>query len=392
MARVNAFLFLLRSGRPENSAYVTDFDLLPAGHPKSTKRSASLIIETRATPPNYMQRAAARGLELRAEGYGGDGLTDKTVRDAREMAAGRMSDAKIIDANAWAARHAVDLESPQNNDSSADGWPGAGAVAHYLWGIDPLNPQPARDWLARESQRLKDERTAMTNLEIREIRVADLEMHDYEDGIPATFSGYAAVFNSDSEPLPFIETIAPGAFSRSLKSRNDVRMYVNHDDNMVLASRRSGTLSLEEDSRGLKVTATMPDTSYARDLVTLMRDGIVDSMSFGFSVPRGGDEWSGDGMRRKLNEVRLHEVSVVTGVPAYAATSAMVRKVAGLAQRTATTPDDLADAMNALLEGNVTPDQADLLRAVVNTVAPETTPDASLEVLRERLDLAAKAL
>jgi hypothetical protein len=43
MARVNAFLKLLKSGRPENSAYVSDNDLLPAAHPKSTKKSASAI-------------------------------------------------------------------------------------------------------------------------------------------------------------------------------------------------------------------------------------------------------------------------------------------------------------------------------------------------------------
>lgn len=230
------------------------------------------------------------------------------------------------------------------------------------------------------------------SIEIREIRAADLTVDSA--GPNGTFTGYAAVFDSPSEPLPFVETIAPGAFSRSLKSRNDVRMYLNHDDNMVLASRRSGTLKIEEDSRGLKVTATLPDTSYARDLRALMSgpSPIVDSMSFGFSVPRGGDEWSADGSQRRLNEVRLHEVSVVTGVPAYAATSAMVRKMTGLAQRTATTPDDLATAMNALLEGNVTSEQAELLRAVVNTVAPETSPDAPLDVLRQRLDLAAKAV
>ena len=35
MARVNAYLRLLRSGRPENSAYVSDNDLLPSGHPKA---------------------------------------------------------------------------------------------------------------------------------------------------------------------------------------------------------------------------------------------------------------------------------------------------------------------------------------------------------------------
>lgn len=227
-------------------------------------------------------------------------------------------------------------------------------------------------------------------VEIREIRAADLTVDSA--GPNGTFTGYAAVFDSPSEPLPFVETIAPGAFARSLKSRNDVRMYMNHNDDMVLASRRSGTLKLEEDGKGLRVTASLPDTSYARDLRALMQAGVVDSMSFGFSVPRGGDEWSEDGSQRRLNEVRLHEVSVVSGTPAYAATSAMVRKMTGLAQRTATTPDDLAEAMNALLEGNVTPEQADLLRAVVNTVAPETSPDAPLDVLRQRLDLAAKAV
>jgi HK97 family phage prohead protease len=230
----------------------------------------------------------------------------------------------------------------------------------------------------------------MTNVEIREIRAADMVVAN--EGKSVTFTGYAAVFDSPSEPLPFIETIAPGAFARSLKSRNDVRMYVNHDDNMVLASTRSGTLRLQEDAKGLRVQATMPDTTYARDLVELMRSNVVDSMSFGFSVPRGGDSWNEDGSQRRLNEVRLHEVSVVTGVPAYAATSAMVRKVQSLATRAATTPDMLAEAMNALIDGNLSDDQAALLRAVVDKVAPDTSPDAPLDVLRQRLDLAAKAI
>lgn len=230
----------------------------------------------------------------------------------------------------------------------------------------------------------------MTNVEIREIRTTDMVVAN--EGKTATFTGYAAVFDSPSEPLPFIETIAPGAFARSLKSRNDVRMYVNHDDNMVLASRRSGTLKLAEDAKGLRVEAKMPDTSYARDLVELMRSGVVDSMSFGFSVPRGGDEWSEDGSQRRLNEIRLHEVSVVTGVPAYSATSAMVRKMQNLATRTATTPDQLAEAMTALLDGTITDAQADLIRAVVGKVSPDTQPDAPLDVLRQRLDLAAKAV
>ena len=37
IARVNAFLTLLRTGRPANSAYKQDNDLLPKGHPRSSK-------------------------------------------------------------------------------------------------------------------------------------------------------------------------------------------------------------------------------------------------------------------------------------------------------------------------------------------------------------------
>ena len=37
IARVNAFLTLLRTGKPSNSAYTQDNDLLPKGHPKKSK-------------------------------------------------------------------------------------------------------------------------------------------------------------------------------------------------------------------------------------------------------------------------------------------------------------------------------------------------------------------
>lgn len=37
-ARVNAFMYLVRNGRPENAKYTTDYDLLPTKHPKSSKK------------------------------------------------------------------------------------------------------------------------------------------------------------------------------------------------------------------------------------------------------------------------------------------------------------------------------------------------------------------
>jgi HK97 family phage prohead protease len=387
MARVNAFLYLARRGRPENKAYTSDNDLLHSDHPRySGERSVRAV-----TVPQYVQDAASRGLELRRQGFGGDGLTEGTIREARLMARGEMSDDKAVRANAWAARHAVDLEASKNSDPDHPDWPGAGAVAHYLWGINPLDPEPARRFYESQAEKIKDERGTMTNVETRQMQVHDLELR--QKGSSSTFKGYAAVFNSDSEPLPFIEQIRPGAFKRTLESRNQIKMFVNHDDTMVLATTRAGTLRLMEDDRGLNVEADLPDTSYSKDLAVLMKRGDVDSMSFGFHVPSGTDEWSADGQRRYLNEVALHEVSVVTGFPAYEATSATVRKAQILAQRTQTDAEALADALTALEAGKeLNDDQAELLvdvveRQRVNAPEPETD---SLDLLRDKLELLGK--
>lgn len=37
-ARVNAFMYLVKNGKPQNAKYTTDYDLLPAKHPKSSKK------------------------------------------------------------------------------------------------------------------------------------------------------------------------------------------------------------------------------------------------------------------------------------------------------------------------------------------------------------------
>ena len=244
-----------------------------------------------------------------------------------------------------------------------------------------------------EADKTEDERQhAMSaEVEMRQVQVQDLELR--QDGNGRTFSGYAAVFNSDSEPLPFIEQIRPGAFERTLAARNQVKMFVNHEDTMVLASTRAGTLRLTEDRRGLKVAADLPETTYARDLAVLMERGDVDSMSFGFHVPRGGDDWSDDGQRRYLKEIALREVSVVTGFPAYEETSATVRKATLLAQRTQTDADALVDALTALESGQALSDsQAELLVGVVERQRADSQAEADpglVGVLRDKLDLLA---
>ena len=367
------------------------------------------------TPPSYMRAAARRGLELNRQGFGGDGLKDKTKQEARDMADGRVSEDKWRRIAPWISRHLVDLDAPQNNDPSNSDYPGAGLVAHLLWGSGPSKRAAQRtlDYAQGVINRLDAEQSKARyssinvnlNKEEKETQVNKVERRvktdvDFELRVEATesdgmrFTGYAAVFNSDSEPLPFIERIMPGAFKRSLKARNEVKLFKNHNMDEVLASTRSKTLRLTEDSKGLLAEATLPDTTAGRDLAVLMKRGDVHAMSFGFSVPAKGDSWSDDGMTRQLKEIRLHEVSIVTGFPAYEATTASVRSLDILATRTNVNVDALADAMVKLEAGEkLANSDADLLQEVVTKLRDNTpSADELLEIKRKQLDLLFKAI
>jgi HK97 family phage prohead protease len=144
--------------------------------------------------------------------------------------------------------------------------------------------------------------------------------------------GYAAKFNSLSENLGgFREVIRPGAFRSSLSGGTDIRGLIDHNSQMVIGRTSNGTLRLEEDSVGLRVEIDTPSTSYADDLLELIRGGYVSQMSFGFTIPPGGDEWmaptQGETLRQRvLKSVNLAECSVVT-FPAYQATEVSLRSL-----------------------------------------------------------------
>jgi len=312
--------------------------------------------------PDYIRDAAVIGLEYNAEGLAGDGLTDKTVREARLLADGQVSEDKVVRANAWAERHAVDLDAAKNSDFNNKDFPGAGAVAHYLWGINPLDPQPAREWYARKSEQVKAERAkaplqdngktrnaatmydkkdmeTMINTahwvssaldKRRSVAYTTLELRAEGDG--NTFVGYAALFDSPSEPMPFVEYVRAGAFTKTLNDGADVRLLIDHEG-VPLARTKSGTLMLEEDDRGLRVEAELdPMNPDAQRVISAMRRGDLSQMSFAFRTVK--DSFSADGMVRELREVQLFDVSVVT-YPAYEDTIAELRRAQPVTVETA---------------------------------------------------------
>jgi HK97 family phage prohead protease len=228
-----------------------------------------------------------------------------------------------------------------------------------------------------------------TSAEVRHAALAwpdlDFEMRAVGDGME--FAGYAAVFDSASEDLGgFRETIAPGAFTRSINAaRNgsaDIRMFWNHDPNKPLGSSKAN-LRLSEDSRGLVAEASLPATTDGRDMAELIRTKIVRSMSFGFNVPRkradgsAAEEWNTERNQRLLRDVTLHEVSPVTGWPAYRATSASVRHLFSLVDF-----DDDDSIQN--LVTSLTSDQSAAFRR--HLTVPNTTPDPTVADLIARLE------
>ena len=289
--------------------------------------------------PAFIQANAERGLKYLAEGYGGDGLTEGTKQAAREMAAGNISENKVRKMAPWFARHKVDGQATKNSNPSDPQYPGAGLVAWLLWGGDANFSDRAQNWAQRKIDALdaeEDSRSKMTKkIERRTFTIKNVEARQTEDGT-MRLSGYAAVFNNDSVPLPFIERIAPGAFRKTLTETPDVRLLINHEG-LPLARTKNDTLRLHEDETGLYMDADLPDTQAARDLYTLVERGDVDQMSFAFRVIR--QTWNEGRTERTLTELSLADgdVSVVT-YPAYPTTTVEAR-------------EQLKAAMQAVKEG-----------------------------------------
>ena len=138
--------------------------------------------------------------------------------------------------------------------------------------------------------------------------------------------GYAIVFNARSQNLGgFQEVIAPEAIDRTFKEALDVRALVNHDSAKVIGRLRAGTLQMQKDATGLRVTIE-PDLeiSYAKDIMLEVRRGDVSGMSFAFRTIE--DDWNYDDETMPLRTVldmRVSEVSIVT-FPAYTQTDIQV--------------------------------------------------------------------
>jgi HK97 family phage prohead protease len=161
-------------------------------------------------------------------------------------------------------------------------------------------------------------------MDIERRTLGGLEIRSAEGAAPS-IEGYAAVFNSMSPDLGgFREVILPGAFDRAMRESHDVRALVNHDSNQILGRTKSGTLALAVDSHGLQARISPPDTEVGRSVVTSIKRGDLDGMSFAFYTVT--DNWRTENGEqiREVADLELLDVSVVA-YPAYPATQVSAR-------------------------------------------------------------------
>jgi HK97 family phage prohead protease len=163
---------------------------------------------------------------------------------------------------------------------------------------------------------------------IKETRLADVTLHEEDDKM--ILEGYALVFNNETmigdEEYGFLEEIDSRALSGT--KMKDVPMKYNHMDSfLIIARTKNQSLSLTVDSIGLKVRAELLDTNTNQDIYKMVRSGLLDKMSFAFTVDE--QVWNREGRipKRTITKIeRLYDVSVVD-TPAYDATSIYARSL-----------------------------------------------------------------
>jgi len=163
--------------------------------------------------------------------------------------------------------------------------------------------------------------------------------------------GYALKFNKLSQNLGgFVERVAPGAVTKTLRDGGDVLARFQHLDEFILGRTLSETLRMSVDEVGLTYEVDLPDTSYARDLAVLAARGDVQHSSFAFRTI--ADEWgfTEQGFPlRTLTEIQLVDVAPVVN-PAYLDTTSGLRT---LAESRALSVDDVRAAAEAGRLGDI---------------------------------------
>jgi len=204
----------------------------------------------------------------------------------------------------------------------------------------PMVAKEAGDWRLKMPKELEKGRGVLS------FDFDELEVRSVEDTGEKMIRGYGAVYDKLSADLGgFKELFKQGAFTDAIKN-DDIRSLRDHVPSYILGRKKSGTLTLTEEERGLYYEVKPPDTSYARDLMVSIERRDVTGGSIIFQVDgTDGQRWFVDGkevdelqafmsmwddkkhkIERHISKARLLDIGPVT-FPAYTQTDVKVRSL-----------------------------------------------------------------
>jgi hypothetical protein len=125
-----------------------------------------------------------------------------------------------------------------------------------------------------------------------------------------TISGYFSTY--DRIPDAYGDVIAPGAFTETIKKREEsghpFPLCWNHDLNQIIGK----VDSIEDDEKGPLMTASFFNTPLAQEKRELVKSGVVYQFSFAYDVLEAGPTELKDGIKAyELKKLDLFEVSIV---------------------------------------------------------------------------------
>lgn len=149
---------------------------------------------------------------------------------------------------------------------------------------------------------------------IKEVRLAEVRALEDNEKQEMIVEGYAVVFNQETDLGWCKEIIDRNAFNGA--DMKDCVLKYNHNDSfLILARTRNKSLELTIDDHGLKIRAKLIDTTNNKDVYKMIKEGLLDKMSFAFTVAERKWDYETD-TRTVLKISKLYDVSVVD-VPAY---------------------------------------------------------------------------
>ena len=160
-----------------------------------------------------------------------------------------------------------------------------------------------------------------------------LNITSKEENNELILEGYAVVWDSptvigqEERGKGFYEVIAKGAIGA--EALKDVPLKYNHDNGtLILARTRNSSLELKTDDKGLFIRAKLlPEVQTHRYVYNMVKNGLLDKMSFAFTIKDYVIDRSGNLPKKTITKVdRLYDVSVVD-IPAYNDTEIHARRL-----------------------------------------------------------------